>query len=175
MDTIPSLIAAKIRRVLGDESLLIHVAPTADSRFGDYQTTVAMQLAKVRRVNPRALAQEIAARIDVGEMGPLPEIAGAGFINFRLHPQWLAGRLKALTGDERLGCPPLPPRTLVVDFSSPNVAKAMHVGHIRSTILGDSLCRIAPIPRTSRDCRQSYRRLGHPVRHVAGGVENDSG
>lgn len=142
MDTIPSLIAAKIRRALEDESLLIHVAPTADSRFGDYQTAVAMQLAKVRRVNPRALAQEIAARIDFEEMGPPPEIAGAGFINFRLHPHWLADRLKALTADERLGCPPPPPRTLVVDFSSPNVAKAMHVGHIRSTILGDSLCRI---------------------------------
>ncbi len=143
MDTIPELIAAKIRSALGNDTVPVHVAPTGDRRFGDYQTTVAMQVAKQRRVNPRALAQELAARIDMGPMGPSPDIAGAGFINFRLDPHWLARRTASLATDEKLGCPPLPRRTLVVDFSSPNVAKAMHVGHIRSTILGDSLCRIA--------------------------------
>ncbi len=142
MDTIPSLIIAKIRQALEGENLPIQVMPSGDRRFGDYQTTVAMQVAKRRQINPRTLAQEIASRIDMGTMGPPPEVAGAGFINFRLDPSWLAGRLTALAADARLGCPLFPQRTLVVDFSSPNVAKAMHVGHIRSTILGDSICRI---------------------------------
>ncbi|MBS0170090.1 MAG: arginine--tRNA ligase [Nitrospira sp.] len=142
METIPSLLISKIRQALGDDSVPIHVTPAGDSRFGDYQTPVAMHMAKQRRVNPRALAQEIASRITMEPMGPPPEIAGAGFINFRLDPSWLAARTAVLAADARLGCPPLAPRTLVVDFSSPNVAKSMHVGHIRSTILGDCLCRI---------------------------------
>ncbi len=142
METIPALLAAKIRSALAHETIPVHVVPSADRRFGDYQTTVAMQLAKQRQVNPRTLAQEIASRIEMGPMGPPPEIAGAGFINFRLDPRWLAARTADLAADDRLGCPPLAPRTLVVDFSSPNVAKSMHVGHIRSTILGDCICRI---------------------------------
>lgn len=142
VETIPALLAAKIRSALDNETIPVHVVPSADRRFGDYQTTVAMQVAKQRGVNPRTLAQEITSRIDMAPMGPPPEIAGAGFINFRLDPHWLAARTAALAADARLGCPPILRRTLVVDFSSPNVAKSMHVGHIRSTILGDCICRI---------------------------------
>ena len=95
-------------------------------------------------MNPRVVAQEVIDRVDVAELCATPEIAGAGFINFRLKPEWLAAQFAELSGDPRLGVPePVETRTVVIDFSSPNVAKPMHVGHIRSTILGDALARIA--------------------------------
>ena len=120
------------------------VTAATDARFGDYQTNVAMILAKQQRANPRQLAQQIIDKVDVAEMCEPLEIAGAGFINFRLKPAWLAGRFAAFIGDQRLGVPlPARAKKFVIDFSSPNVAKPMHVGHIRSTILGDALARIA--------------------------------
>jgi arginyl-tRNA synthetase len=120
------------------------VTAANDTRFGDYQTNVAMVLAKRARANPRQLAEQIISRLDVADLCAPPEIAGAGFINFRLAPTALAARFTELAGDERLGVPkPAQMRKLVIDFSSPNVAKPMHVGHIRSTILGDALARIA--------------------------------
>jgi arginyl-tRNA synthetase len=120
------------------------VQPVGDARFGDYQTNVAMTLAKAQRTNPRALAQQIIEKLDVADICAPPEIAGAGFINFRLKPEWLAKRFAEMANDMRLGVPvPERARKLVIDFSSPNVAKPMHVGHIRSTILGDALARIA--------------------------------
>ncbi len=145
METIPFLLAAKVRAAVAD---LADVAPqitvATDARFGDYQTNIAMMLAKQQRANPRALAQQIIDKLDVAEMCEPPEIAGAGFINFRLRSAWIEQRLATLANDERLGVPaPERVKQLVIDFSSPNVAKPMHVGHIRSTILGDSLARIA--------------------------------
>jgi arginyl-tRNA synthetase len=141
MTTILSMLAERIRAAVPDApDQLVSVA--ADTRFGDYQSNVAMQLAKARKSNPRALAQEIVSALEVGDFCEPPEIAGAGFINFRLQPVWVARRLVELAADPRLGVPNVEPRRVVVDFSSPNVAKPMHVGHIRSTILGDSLARI---------------------------------
>lgn len=120
------------------------VQPTADLRFGHYQTNVAMILAKDQRANPRQLAAEIIANLQVDDLSEPPEIAGAGFINFRLRPSALTAAFSTLTSDPHLGVPsPSPQKTIVVDFSSPNVAKPMHIGHIRSTILGDALARIA--------------------------------
>jgi arginyl-tRNA synthetase len=115
----------------------------ADLRFGDYQSNAAMVLAKQRKTNPRALAQAIIDQLDLGGLATA-EIAGPGFLNFRVLPAAYAARAAALLKDERLGVPAIGEgRTVVVDFSGPNVAKPMHVGHIRSTIIGDSLARIA--------------------------------
>ncbi len=143
--TIPLLLEAKLRAALaGSGDVDARVQAATDTRFGDYQTNVAMVLAKQQRANPRQLAQQIIDKIDVADMCEPPEIAGAGFINFRLKPAWLAERFTALAADEKLGVPaPAKPKKFVIDFSSPNVAKPMHVGHIRSTILGDALARIA--------------------------------
>ena len=122
----------------------LQVVPTADPRNGDYQTSIAMVLAKARRENPRALAVRIAENINLAGIGAPPEVAGPGFINFRLAPEFVAQRLVALSEDSRLGVErDSDPKTLIVEFSSPNIAKPMHVGHIRSTILGDAIARVA--------------------------------
>jgi arginyl-tRNA synthetase len=127
------------------------VKPAQDARHGDYQANCAMALAKALGRKPRDIAQEIVQRIPAGDWLEPPEIAGPGFINLRLRPEWLAQQLPLVARDERLGVAPAsPPRTLVIDFSSPNVAKPMHVGHLRSTIIGDSLARL-------------HRFLGHHV------------
>jgi arginyl-tRNA synthetase len=145
METIPTLLEARLRAALTDfPEACPRVQAATDARFGDYQTNVAMTLAKAARMNPRQLAEQIIARLEVADLCLPPEIAGAGFINFRLTPSALAARFRALAHDEKLGVPaPVSPRRFVIDFSSPNVAKPMHVGHIRSTILGDALARIA--------------------------------
>jgi arginyl-tRNA synthetase len=125
--------------------------PAQDARFGDYQANCAMPLAKVLGKKPPEVAREIVQRLDLGDLLAAPEVAGPGFINLRLRTDWLAGQLQALARDERLGVEPVAaPRTVVIDYSSPNVAKPMHVGHLRSTIIGDALARL-------------YRFLGHHV------------
>jgi len=120
------------------------VQPVGDSRFGDYQTNIAMTLAKAQRTNPRELAARIIAKLEVDDVCAPPEVAGAGFINFRLKAEALATRVARMLGDPRLGVPlPATAKRIVIDFSGPNIAKAMHVGHIRSTILGDAIARVA--------------------------------
>ena len=121
----------------------ILVRPCPDPKFGDYQSNALMSLAKARKMNPRQLAADVASRIDVAQWCEPPEIAGAGFLNFRLKPSALAGALQdAARGGPLFFDKAERPRVVIIDFSSPNVAKPMHVGHIRSTILGDSLARI---------------------------------
>jgi arginyl-tRNA synthetase len=156
-----------VRAILPEADIsAVLVRPCPDPKFGDYQSNALMSLAKSRKMNPRQLATNVLAKLDVGDWCEKVEIAGAGFLNFRLKPSVLAQTLEAAARGEHLffeqvGRAALPRgqadrqvsptvRTVVIDFSSPNVAKPMHVGHIRSTILGDSLAR-------------ALRLLGHHV------------
>lgn len=119
------------------------VTASQDLRFGDYQSNAAMVLAKQVKTNPRALATQVTQAMHACEIATL-EIAGPGFINFRIRPEYYAERVASMLQDERLGVALTEtPKSLVIDFSAPNVAKPMHVGHIRSTIIGDTLARLA--------------------------------
>ncbi len=119
------------------------VKPAANPKFGDYQANGIMAVAKARKQNPRQLAEAVVAQLNPDELPASWEIAGPGFINFRLDLDWLGQTLLAIAQDDHLGVDPAAsPETIVIDFSAPNVAKSMHVGHIRSTILGDALTRV---------------------------------
>src|SRR5213078_4053529 len=146
METLQTLLANKLSDALAKAGL-----PTAgeltlatDARFGDYQTNAALVLGKQRGENPKALAEKILAGTDVSDLCEPPTVAGAGFINFTLRSDVVAKKAGELLPDERLGVENAKSaKKIVIDFGSPNVAKPMHVGHIRSTVLGDALARIA--------------------------------
>ncbi len=119
------------------------IRPAQDTRFGDYQANCAMSLGKQLGRPPREIAQQLVDALDVADLCHPPEIAGPGFINLRLLDSALAQQLQSLLADSPTGAVEnQTPRTYVVDFSSPNVAKPLHVGHIRSTVLGDAISRI---------------------------------
>ena len=143
--------AATLAVLPDSEPAQILVRPCADPKHGDYQSNALMGIAKQRQMNPRQLAEDVIAKLDVSEWCEPVEIAGPGFLNFRLQPETINQALAAaLRSEAPFITPVAEARTVVIDFSSPNVAKPMHVGHIRSTILGDTLARV-------------LRLLGHKV------------
>src|SRR5262249_52734075 len=146
MDTFQSLLTKKLSDALARAGLpqAGELTQATDPRFGDYQTNVALLLGKQRGENPRVLAEKIVAHLDVGDVSEPPAVAGAGFINFTLRSAAIEKQTLDTLQDERLGVAETEsPRRIVIDFGSPNVAKPMHVGHIRSTVLGDALARVA--------------------------------
>ncbi len=129
------------------------IRATTDPKHGDYQANCAMPLSKQpgSDQNPREIAATLVARLNLDDLCETPQIAGPGFINLKLKDSFLSDALRGMLGDARCSVPEVTTdKSIVIDFSSPNVAKPMHVGHIRSTVIGDALARI-------------LRFLGHPV------------
>ena len=140
-DSVSQALVAAFGTELADIDPLI--TPTNNPKFGDYQSNVALSLAKPLKQNPRAIAQSIIENLQLEDKCEAPTIAGPGFINFTLKPDYLAELLSQIQADERLGIPVVQHKhKVIVDFSSPNIAKEMHVGHLRSTIIGDAIARI---------------------------------
>lgn len=140
------VLAARVRDALGaafggdyaDADPLIR-----PSQFADFQSNAALSLAKRLKRSPRDVASAIAAHLNVADITEPPRISGPGFVNFKLNGDWIAARANDLRGDPRLGVTNTAhPRTVIVEYSSPNVAKEMHVGHLRTTIVGDAIARI---------------------------------
>ena len=153
---IQSEIESRLRQAVAQhvddaEQEKILVRPCSDPKHGDFQSNALMALAKKRGMNPRLLAEKVVDDLRLGDICQSVDIAGPGFLNFEIKSKVIEEALAAALKEKiPFVSPASEPQTIIIDFSSPNVAKPMHVGHIRSTILGDSLARI-------------LRMLGHKV------------
>ena len=128
---------------------------TNNPKFGDYQANVAMSLAKPLKSNPRAIATKISENLDVSDFCEAPSIAGPGFINFKLKTDYLEMQLKAMHGSDRLGIAKAnPPLKIIAEYPSPNIAKEMHVGHLRPAVMGECFARV-------------FEFLGHDVMKIS--------
>lgn len=149
-----SWICGGIQRLWPDQDLSaapLYVTPTGDSRFGDFQCNAAMSMAKILKSSPRQIAETAAAGLGLHPALKNIQIAGPGFINLFLDDAWLSGFLVGLESHEHLGTPQSGVgKTILMDYSSPNIAKPMHIAHIRSTVIGNALDRM-------------YRFLGYHV------------
>jgi arginyl-tRNA synthetase len=126
----------------GAEGAAAIVQPASRPEFGDYQANGVMAAAKQLKTNPRALAEQVVAKLDLVGIANKVEIAGPGFINIHLDPAYLAVLADKALADDKLGIARPQPQKVMVEYSSPNLAKEMHVGHLRSTIIGDAIARV---------------------------------
>ena len=127
---------------MGISDAPVPVARSGRPEFGEYQFNGAMALAKTLKQKPRDIAQQILEQVKLDDVASKLEIAGPGFINIHLRDDWLAEQCNAALDDARVGIPAQQPQTVVVDYSSPNLAKEMHVGHLRTTIIGDAVVKL---------------------------------
>ncbi len=148
MESLPALLDARLRALTGVDP---EMRPATKPQFGHFQSNVALRLAKQEQRPPREVAADLVERLDVEDLCEPLEIAGPGFINFRLRPDVLAASVTEILEDPHHGLTAARhPQRIVIDYSAPNVAKQMHVGHLRTTIIGDCFHRV-------------LRALGHTV------------